>query len=254
MPFELPAELTWPLLLAIALTVMLAYLMFGATGFGASIVSVPIVAHILPLTMVVPMMTAVDCVAVTTATLRQWRHVDWREFRRLLLPISIGIAIGLTLLIRLPRGAALLALGVFVAGYAAITLSGAREWRSIRPIWAVPLGIFGGAFSALFGTGGPVYMVYLSSRIADKSVLRATSTMVITLSVAIRAMAFVFSGMFLQQGLPALVGLLLPLMLVGYWLGSRLHARLSVVAVRRWIARLLLGNGVLLIARAMEVL
>jgi uncharacterized membrane protein YfcA len=254
MPFVLPAELSWPLLGVIAITVTFAYLLFGAIGFGSSILSVPVFAHFLPLTFVVPMITAIDCGAITTATLRQWRHVDWREFRRLLVPVLAGIAIGLTLLIRLPRGAALLALGVFVAGYAAYTLYGAREWRAIRPVWAIPLGIAGGVFSALFGTGGPIYMVYLSSRIGDKTALRATSSMVIGLSVVIRALAFVFSGMFLQQGLLLLVGFLLPLMLVGYALGSRLHARLSGAALRRWIAWLLLVNGIVLVARAVDVL
>jgi uncharacterized membrane protein YfcA len=147
-----------------------------------------------------------------------------------------------------------LALGLFVAGYAVYTLSGVREWRTIRPLWAIPLGMFGGAFSSLFGTGGPIYMMYLSSRIADKTALRATSSMVVTLSVAIRALALVFSGMFLQQGLLLLVGLLLPLMLAGYALGSRLHARLSGASVRRWVAWLLLVNGVVLVVRAVEVL
>ena len=254
MPFALPSELSWPLLATVALAVTLAYLMFGATGFGASIVSVPVIAHVLPLTFVVPMITALDCMAVITATFRQWRHVDWREFRRLLFPILVGVAAGLTLLIRLPRGVALLALGLFVAGYAAYTLSGAREWRAIRPAWAIPVGIFGGAFSALFGTGGPIYMVYLSSRIVDKTALRATSSMVVALSVGLRAIAFVFSGMFLQQGLLLLAGLLLPLMLAGYAVGSRLHSRLSGASVRRWIAWLLLANGALLAVRAIELL
>jgi len=254
MPFSLPAELSWPLLAAVALAIVTAYLMFGATGFGASIVSVPIVAHILPLTFVVPMITALDCGAVATATLRQWRHVDWPEFRRLLVPLVIGITIGLTLLINLPRGYALLALGVFVASYAAYTLSGVREWRAISTYWAIPLGIFGGMFSALFGTGGPVYMVYLASRIADKTALRATSSLVIGFSVVLRAVAFVFSGMFLQQGLLVLAGLLVPLMLAGYALGSRLHARLSGASVRRWVAWLLLANGILLVVRAVEAL
>jgi hypothetical protein len=254
MPFTFPTELSWPLLAVVALAVTLAYLMFGATGFGASIVSVPIIAHILPLTFVVPLMTAVDCGAAATATLRQWRHVDWREFRRLLVPMLLGIAAGLTLLIRLPRGAALLALGLFVAGYAVYTLSGAREWRAIRSVWAIPVGMFGGVFSALFGTGGPIYMVYLSSRIADKTALRATSSIVVTLNVAVRALAFVFAGMFLQQGLLLLVGILLPLMLVGYALGSRLHTRFSGTSVRRWIAWLLLANGAVLVVRAVEML
>lgn len=254
MPLVLPAELSWPLLAAVALAIMTGYLMFGATGFGASIVSVPIIAHILPLTFVVPMMTVIDCGAAAMAGTRQWRHVDWREFRRLLVPLLVGIGAGLTLLLQLPRNASLLALGVFVAGYAAYTLSGAREWRAIHTLWAIPLGLVGGVFSALFGTGGPVYMVYLSARIADKTALRATSSLVVALSVVIRVLAFVFSGMLLQQGLLLLAGLLLPVMLAGYALGSRLHARLSGGSVRRWIAWMLLVNGVVLVARSADVL
>ncbi len=254
MTFALPAELSWTMLAVIAITITMAYLMFGATGFGASIVSVPIVAHILPLTLAVPIITAIDCGAVVNATPRQWRLVDWREFRRLLVPLLVGLGIGLTLLLRLPRNVALLALGIFVAAYAIYTLLGVRAWRAIPAPWAIPLGIFGGMFSALFGTGGPIYMVYLSSRIADKSALRATSTVIVALSVVIRTVVFVFSGTFLQQGLLLIVVLLYPSMFIGYSIGSRLHARLSGIAVRRWVAWLLLVNGVLLVARAMDLL
>ena len=248
----LPADITWLSFAAIALAIAIGYLSFGATGFGASIISVPIAAHFLPLTFVVPMITGIDCCAVATASFRQWRQVDWREFRHLLLPMLIGIAIGLTLLINLSRSVALLALGVFVAAYAAYTLSGVRQWKAIHPRWAIPIGIFGGMFSALFGTGGPVYMVFLSSRIADKGALRATSTMIVALSVVVRALAFIGSGMLLQQGLLLVVLVLVPVMLVGYSVGSRLHARLSGPAIRKWIAWLLLANGVLLVVRSLS--
>jgi hypothetical protein len=135
MPFALPAEPSWPLLTVIAFAVTLAYLMFGATGFGASIVSVPIIAHILPLTFVVPMITAVDCGAVTTATLRQWQHVDWREFRRLLVPLLVGIATGLTLLIRLPRGEAGLDRKPEV--YQANSRTARASVRGSRTVWPI---------------------------------------------------------------------------------------------------------------------
>lgn len=248
--FSLPAELTWASISIIALAIFIGYLSFGATGFGASLVSVPIVAHLMPLTFAVPLISTIDCIAAGNATLRQWRQVDWREFRHLLFPILIGIAIGLTLLINLSRNVALFTLGVFIASYAIYTLTGVRQWKAIRPAWAWPIGIVGGMFSALFGTGGPIYMVFLSSRIDDKSALRATSTVIVVMSVIIRTVAFIGSGLLLQKGLLLMVALLTPMMLAGYVIGSRLHARLSGGAIRRWIAWLLLVNGVLLVARA----
>ena len=237
-------------MLLIALAVSVGYLSFGATGFGASIISVTMAAHLLPLTYVVPLVTTIDCVAVVNAMSRQWRVVAWREVRHLLVPMLIGIAIGLTLLVNLSRNIALFALGTFVSIYAVYTLSGVREWRAIRPRWGIPIGLVGGVFSALFGTGGPIYMIFLSSRIADKSALRATSTVLVGLSVVIRTVAFIGSGMLLQPGLLWMSLLMTPLMLLGYTFGSRLHARISGAAVRKWIAWLLLANGVSLIARA----
>lgn len=254
MPLALPPDLSWLTLAVVACAIFVAYLVFGATGFGSSILSVPVAAHFLPLSFVVPMITAIDCVAVVNATLRTWRQVDWREFGRLVIPILIGVAAGLTLLINLPRNIALLALGIFVAGFAIYTLSGVREWRGIRTIWSIPVGMVGGVFTAWFGTGGPIYMVYLSSRIADKAALRATSTVIVAFSVVVRAIAFAFSGLFLQPGLLGMALLLLPLMLIGYAVGSRLHARLSGASVRRWVAWVLLANGVLLVVRAVGTL
>lgn len=247
---SLPPDLAWHGLLLIAMAVSVGYLSFGATGFGASIISVTTAAHLLPLTYVVPLITTIDCVAVVNAMFRQWRVVEWREVRHLLVPMLVGIAIGLTLLVNLPRNVALFALGTFVSVFAVYTLSGIREWRAIRPRWAVPIGFVGGIFSALFGTGGPIYMIFLSSRIVDKSALRATSTVLVGLSVVIRTIAFIGSGMLLQPGLLWMALLMTPLMLLGYTLGSRLHARISGAAVRKWIAWMLLANGVSLIVRA----
>ena len=48
--------LPWPELLGVALTVLLAYSVFGLTGFGANVVALPLLAHVLPLKFAVPML------------------------------------------------------------------------------------------------------------------------------------------------------------------------------------------------------
>ena len=108
------------------LIVIVAYTMFGATGFGSSIIAVPALAHAFPLTFAVPFVTALDGAATATASRAQWRDAAWVEIRRILPSMLFGIALGATLLVNLPRGPALLALGVFVAAYGAWQLLGAR--------------------------------------------------------------------------------------------------------------------------------
>ena len=241
-------------LVAVPLVVLLGYTIFGATGFGSSIISVPGLAHFFPLTFVVPLVTTTDAFAATTTALRLRRLVAWPEFVRLLPAMLIGIALGATLLLNLPRGPALLALGVFAASYGAYVIAGPRALRR-APGWLVwPIGIAGGIFSALFGTGGPIYIVFLSARIDDKSALRATSAIVVAVSVWVRLGLFIATGLWLNTALVTLALALLPVMALGLWLGNRLHHALSRDGVLRLIAGLLLGNGIALIVRAVGML
>jgi uncharacterized membrane protein YfcA len=62
------ADLPWYALAAIPLIVAIGYTMFGATGFGSSIVGVPLLAHIFPLPFTVALATSLDAFAATGAT------------------------------------------------------------------------------------------------------------------------------------------------------------------------------------------
>lgn len=243
----------WYVLAAIPFVILAAYAVFGATGFGSSVIAVPALAHVFPLTYVVPLVTALDAVAASNASGRQWRHANFGEVLRILPTMLAGIAAGTTLLVNIPRGHALLALGISVTAYAVYLVAGRREWKALPAHWAWPLGFAGGLFSALFGTGGPIYMIFLSARLRDKTVLRATSSIVITVSVAIRVTTFVATGL-LTGGQILTAALLVPAMLAGYVLGNRLHHTLSRAGVMRLIAGLLAANGSLLVLRALSLL
>ncbi len=255
MPFPTTfADVPLHVMIAVPLIVLLGYTIFGATGFGSSIISVPGLAHFFPLTFTVPLITTTDAFAATMTALRLRRLVAWREVTRLLPAMLIGIALGATLLINLPRAPSMLALGAFAASYGTYVLAGARRLRS-APAWLVwPVGVVGGIFSALFGTGGPVYIVFLSARIHDKSALRATSALVVGISTWIRVALFVATGLLLNTTLVALVVVLLPVMVLGLWLGNRLHHALSGTGVLRLIATLLVGNGIALVIRAIGLI
>jgi len=244
------ADLPWYALAAIPLIVAIGYTMFGATGFGSSIVGVPLLAHIFSLPFAVALATSLDVFAATGATVHLRRSVAWTEFRRLMVPALIGMGLGATLIVRLPPSIALFALGIFVASYGTYLLVGPRALRA-APVWlAWPIGLIGGVFSVMFGTGGPAYMVYLSARIKDKAALRATSATIIAISVWTRLAIFAVAGVLLQPALLLIAAAMLPVMLLGIRLGNRLHHRLSGAGVLRLIAVLLLVNGVSLIARA----
>lgn len=244
-------EITPSLVLFAAACALLGYVIFGATGFGSAIVSVPLLAHVLPVAACVPMICVLDSFAATSTSWRYRRVVAWSDCRKLVPAMLIGIALGATLLVRLPSAPALLALGMFVTLYGTYMLSGAPR-PARMPGWLVwPIGVVGGVFSALFGSGGPIYIVYLSARIREKTALRATASSVVALSVWLRVALFLIAGVLLDVRLLALIVALVPVMLIGLWFGHRVHGRLSTAGVLRLIAALLVVNGLTLLARVL---
>jgi uncharacterized protein len=228
---------------------LLAYVAYGLTGFGSTVIAVPLLAQLVPLKFAVPLMLLLDVGFGLWTGWRYRRQAQYREIGILLPFILIGMVVGVTLLVSVPERILLGALGVFVLGYAIYCLSRPRTAGRIARGWAVPLGLAGGTFSAMFGTGGVLYIVYLAGRIHDKSELRASVATLVLLSAAPRLLLFGFTGLLTQNGMLTAWALLLPVGVVGLWLGNRLHHALPGASVLRLVYGVLLLSGVALIVR-----
>ncbi len=163
-----------PTLAAAALTLLLAFTIFGLTGFGSNIVALPLLAQLLPLRCVVPLILLLDLCASLLMGVKHIREVERGELKRLLPVAAIGMVLGVTVLVQAPERWLLLLLGVFVLANSAWALLSRVPPAPISTRWALPAGAFGGVFSALYGTGGPLYAAYLARRVHDKHRLRAT--------------------------------------------------------------------------------
>lgn len=243
-------DLPWSTLIPAALIVTLAYSVYGLTGFGASMVAIPLLAHLFPLQFAVPLMLVFDLCAGLLLGLKHHRIVDRRELLRLAPWLLAGMATGITLLVKVPQRWLLLLLGGFVLAYAAWSLLNRLPPRPAGQRWAVPAGLLGGAFTALYGTGGPIYTIYLARRLSDKAVLRASIGVLIFCTALVRLALFTGSGFYDQKGLLPLAFALLPAALLGFLAGSRLHARLSTERAVQVVWLLLIGSGVSLLIRA----
>ena len=225
--------------------------MFGVTGFGASPITVPVLAHFLPLPFVLSLAAALDLgsAAVLGVHTRKQAHV--RELLVLAPFTIIGLALGVTLLVSLPRNATLLALGVFVCAYALYVMLHHGPRRPLGRAWAAPAGLASGVIGALFGVGGPAYVVYIAGRIPDPTVQRATISLMVALNVGLRVAAFAIAGLFTGRDLWLAIGLLLPVAWAGVWAGNRMHTHVAPAKVVRIVGAVLLLSGASLIVRAL---
>jgi uncharacterized protein len=242
-------DLPWQTLVAVGLIVTFGYTVYGVTGFGASIVAVPLLAHFLPLRFAVPMMLVFDLVTGVLLGLKNRGHLDRSELLRLLPFLLVGMGLGAVLLAKAPDRWLMIVLGGFVLGYASLNLFRKSKPALISTRWAIPAGTIGGVFTALYGTGGPVYTMYLARRLPDKSVLRATIGILILIAAMARLVLFSASGFYSQHGLLLLAFALVPCALAGYLGGSHLHMRLPAQRVAQGIWILLVAGGASLLWR-----
>jgi uncharacterized protein len=242
-------ELSPPELAAICAAITLGYTLFGFGGFGANLVALPMLAHVMSLRHAVPMLLVLDLLAATLLSAKGRSLIDRGELARLVPTLLVGMGLGVVVLQHAAERWLLVLLGVFVGGFALWSLVGKLDPRPVSPRWAWPAGLAGGVFSSMFGTGGPVYTLYLARRIVDTARLRATIGAVILGSALVRLVLFTGSGFFTQPGLLQLAAMLVPCALVGYVIGSRLHARLPQAQVRRAIWALLLVSAASLLVR-----
>ncbi|WP_317922806.1 sulfite exporter TauE/SafE family protein [Cupriavidus sp. TA19] len=233
-------------------TVAGAYTVFGLTGFGAAMVAVPILVQFIPLQFVVPMLLLLDLVTTTMVGLRNWSSISRPELLRLIPFMMLGVALGTTVLARVDSRWLLVSLGLFVLLMTGRTLiaSTARAEEAAKA-WSVPAGVVGGVFSALFGTGGPIYTMYLSRRLPQIDTFRSTIAAVILVSAVARLAAFAGSGLLHQTDLLRSAAFAMPFSLLGLAIGSRLRKRISADSVRRVLLILLCASGVSVLCRGL---
>jgi uncharacterized membrane protein YfcA len=207
--------------------ITVAYVVFGLVGFGSTLVSAPLLAHLLPVSTVVPTLALTDMIASWSNGWRLSQHVARREPVRLVPALFAGSALGAWLLFTLPVKLLMPLLGAFVVLYALNGLRPKAAPSPISPRWAWWYGSVGGVFSALFGAGGWVYSVYLLRRLDEPQQIRATQTAVLMFSSVVRVALFLLAGRLLDPQLLWLVLALLPAVGLGLFVGHHISLRLD---------------------------
>jgi len=233
------------------LTILFAYTIFGISGFGSTIIAIPILANWLPLTFLVPLMALGDLVAATAVGGSNRRHVSVPELKRLLPFMALGIVLGVTLLVNAPQGPLRAALGLFAAGVGVHAILNPSPKDTISPWWCVPAGTVAGILAAVFGAGGPVNVAYLAGRLRDKSEIRSTISVIISLSATTRTVVYAATGLVFKTALLAGAAAAIPFAWTGLWLGSRIHVGLTQAQMRRAVGAILVASGLVLLARAL---
>lgn len=243
--------LDWAALAVAIPTLIVAYTVFGLAGFGAALLSAPILAHLMPVASIVPMLALLDMFAAGVGGFRLSHKIARREIAFLAPLMVIGSVAGVALLLTTPARYMMLALGVFCLVFAGYSLLAPAVRRHIHQAWVLPFGLLGGMFSSMFASGGPVYTMYLSRRLDDKDSIRGTVTTLIGLATIVRVILFGIAGAYSDWSLVWMAAALAPAMLLGTWLGHRITLGMSREQFLRLLYLMLIASGSSLVIRAL---
>lgn len=227
-----------------SVTVLVAYSIFGLTGFGSSITAIPFLIQVLPLHVCVAVMLLFDLVVCALLNLREWPTADKVELRNILPSLLLGAIVGIFLSLHAPKKPLFLLLGLFIVLMFLKSNFFSKKDYHISRAFAAPLGFAGGTFTTLFGTGGPLYTIYLASRIDDKRTLRSTLGALIGLTSIVRLVLFSVGGIMSIPVVYLITLILFPSALLGFFLGSLLHKRIASQSVKKVVWTILLIGGI----------
>lgn len=232
-----------PILLALSLTIFLAGLVQGLTGFGFILVSVPLMLLVLdaPTTVVLSQLLSVGACLYVAA--RLWRQVRLTRMLAILAAAVPCIWLGAQALLHWPSAAIKVLAGVVVLGAAAPLLLGWRYRVGRERLAALAAGTVSGFLQGSTGMSGPPVVILLTNQGWGRDIFRASVSLYLALTTGLSLTVYAVGGIF-GIGHLALAAWLLPALALGAFSGNRLAPRVNLKRFQLLINVLLCAAGV----------
>lgn len=226
------------------LVLVASYALRGSTGFGG-FAAMPLLALVIPMKLLVPVWTLLTITSSATLFGKDRRHVSLRHILGILPACVLGIALGLYLFKVLDQVWLARGLGALVSGYGLYALWQTRSAAPLNPPRGVATAasFLAGAVGTIFGTMASIFFaIHLDAIRITKEQFRGTlSAMMMTLAV-IRGAGYFAVGEFGRESL-LLFAAALPFMLLGIYLGDRVHTGMGDRTFRYVICTILILSG-----------
>ncbi|MCC6535336.1 MAG: sulfite exporter TauE/SafE family protein [Burkholderiales bacterium] len=235
-----------------AAVVLGAYVVRGVSGFGTSLVAIPLLVFVMPIHAAVPLMTVLGLCVTLMLGVRDRGHVRWDEMWRLLGPTLAGVFAGIYVFSLLDARFMQKLLGAFIVSYAVYMIASQFVRTSTARCstrWAYPAGFISTVIDSMFGGGGGLLVViYMHRRGYDPVAFRATLSVLWLVELIVRVGGYAVGGYY-DRSLLVLALVCLPAMVLGNRAGEAISRTMSQQSFARLIAAVLFASGVSLMLK-----
>ncbi len=239
----------WPILPVLGV-IFLATLIRSAFGFGEALVSVPLLALLIPVGVAVPLAVLLSVTVAGVILAQDWHEVHVATAWRLVVATLLGIPLGLLMLTAVEERVVKTVLAVVIVAFSAYCLARRTrlELKDDRLAWL--FGFAAGVLGGAYGMNAPPLVIYGGLRRWSPAHFRATLQGYFLPASAVGLGGYWLAGLWV----PAVTRYYLwslPLTLAAVLLGRVANRRMAGRPFHLYVHVGLIGIGVVLLAQTM---
>jgi len=220
-------------LIALFFIVFIANMSTTIVGFGGTLISLALAAHLFPITYLVPILILLQAICSLYLAILDRQCIQWGKLGKRILPFAlVGMGIGVLLLPYLEGHLLLLifAGGTWLFSVRELFLLWREDGKKVVGTTSSAIGLVsltsGGILQGLYGSGGPMIVFYTSQVLPDKSEFRSTMGVLWVFLDIILFLGYIQMGRVTLDTITT-TGMLLPALWLGILVGDPLHRKIS---------------------------
>jgi uncharacterized membrane protein YfcA len=241
-----------PLALQILAILFLATFIRSAFGFGEALVSVPLLALLIPVEVAAPVAVLVSITVAAVAVVQDWHKVHFRSAGWLLLATLFGTPLGLLLLTTVAEQLVKTILAIIIVTFSTYSLLSRRQVELVNDRLAWLFGFVAGVLGGAYGMNGPPLVIYGALRGWSPQHFRATLQGYFLPASLLAMSGYWFTGLW-TAAVTHYYLLALPAVVVAIFLGRAVNRRMSGRSFLRYVHAGLIVIGVTLLAQSLAM-
>ncbi|KGF71895.1 hypothetical protein DO97_14810 [Neosynechococcus sphagnicola sy1] len=220
----------WTTILLFGLIVVAVHFLEGITGFGSTVLSMPLVSMLVGIHVAKPVLTLYTVITCGYVLIKAYKDIDWKQYNKMMLLLLMGLPIGILIYNVLPKSGLLIFLGVFMVIVSIrgilISFGIVTNAMQIKDAPALFLVFCGGIVHGAFASGGPLIIVYATEKLKNKSSFRATLCLIwVTLNVILLTQMYLANQITTEVVNTSLYGLIFLAVgtVLGVWAHNKIH-------------------------------
>lgn len=233
--------------------VFIATLVRSTFGFGESLIAVPLLVLFIPIEIAVPFSVLISILIAAFVVVQDRRQIHFNSAKWLVIFASLGIPIGLLLLIYGNENLTKLILGILIILYSIYSLTSKNNYKlgTDNKFWLFICGFLSGILGGAYGLNGPPLAVYGNMRNWTAKYFRATLQAYFLPASILGMFGYWYKGLWIST-VTYYFFISIPVIIPAILVGRYFNHRLNEGSFLKYVYFGLIGVGIILLGQSLN--